>query len=59
MQTLISQIEALLDGSLHTLVDNHAQTYANVLVEHFEPTTPIRSGRGLWCEYFIRYRQLP
>jgi hypothetical protein len=59
LQTLLSQIEAFIDGDLHTLVDNHAQSYTNVLVEKFETTTPLQRGRGFWCEYSVRYRQLP
>jgi hypothetical protein len=30
-----------------------------VVLEQFKPTTPIRLGRGCWCEYTIHYRQLP
>lgn len=59
MNTLLAQIEALLDGKLHTLVDNHSRQYLRVLVESFEPSTPVRQGRSFWCEYTIGYRQLP
>ncbi len=55
----ISQIETFLDGKTHTLVDNHGQTYDGVILEAFEPTTPVRRGRGFWCEYKAGYRQLP
>jgi hypothetical protein len=59
VQSPISQIEAFIDGGLHTLVDNHGQSYPNVLVERFEPTTPVLRGREFWCDYTITYRQLP
>ncbi len=56
--TLILQIEDFIDGQLHTLIDNYSHTYQLVLVENFEPTTPVKHGRGYWCDYEIRYRQL-
>lgn len=59
LHTLISQIEQKLDGQTHTLVDNHEQSYSRVLVEHFELRGPIRRGRGFWCDYTLRYIQLP
>ncbi len=59
LNDLISPIEELIDGELHTLVGNHSRVYGRLLIEHFEPTTPVRQGRGFWCEYELRYRQLP
>jgi len=59
LQTLLEQISAFVDGNSHTLIDTHGRTHANVLLETFEPTTPIRSSRGVWCDYQIHYRQLP
>ena len=59
LQTIISQIETLVNGQLYALVDNHGRTFSKVLLEHFETTTPIRKGRSFWCEYNINYRQLP
>lgn len=56
---LIAAIESFEGGSPHTLVDNHGRAFGNVLMEHFEQITPIRKGRGYWCDYAIRYRQLP
>jgi len=58
LATLIADIEATLDGQLHDLTDNHGRQHSNVLVEEFQPGTPIRRGRGYWCEYTIRYRQM-
>ena len=58
IQTFISQIEDFVDGRLHTLVGNHGEVFARLLVEQFEPTTPLQRGRGFWCEYGVRYRQL-
>ena len=59
LDTLIVQIEGFIDGKFHTLVDNHARVYERVFIEHFEPTTPLQQGRAFWCEYTLRYRQLP
>jgi len=59
LNALVTQIEEFLDGRLHTLVDDHGRSFPNVLVEEFEPTTPLQRGRNFWCEYVLRYRQLP
>ncbi len=59
LRTLITQIEGFIDGQEHQLVGNFGQTYLRVVLEQFKPTTPIRLGRGYWCEYTIHYRQLP
>jgi len=59
MNTMIDQLDRLVDGALHSLTDNHGRTFPQVLIEKFEPTTPVRRGRRFWCEYTVRYRQLP
>ncbi|HAU38849.1 MAG TPA: hypothetical protein DCX07_14175 [Phycisphaerales bacterium] len=59
LNLLLAQIEGLLDGQLHTLVDSYGRVYARVLVEEFAPASAIRRGRGFWCDYRIVYRQLP
>ncbi len=59
LQALISPIEALTDGQLHTLTDNHGRIFSRVLIETFQTTTPVKRGRGFWCDYEITYRQLP
>lgn len=59
MAAIRTQIESFADGRLHMLEDNHGQTYARVILEAFEAQTPIRLGRGFWCDYIVRYRQLP
>lgn len=60
LQEALAGIESLVDGRVHSLTDNHGQSYLKVLVEYFEPTTPLQRGvRGFWCDYAIRYRQLP
>lgn len=59
LQQLIEQLESLSDGKFHTLVDDFGQTWSNLICEEFTPTTPVQSGRGFWCDYTIRYRQLP
>jgi len=58
LSTQISAIEQLLDGELHTLTDNHGREYSHVIVERFEPSTPVHKGRDFWCDYTITYRQL-
>jgi len=57
LRDLIDAIEAFIDGQPHTLTDNHGFTYADVLVESFEPKSPLRKGRGFFCEYEVRYRE--
>jgi hypothetical protein len=59
MAAIIRSIESTADGRCHSLVDNHGQVYPRVIVEEFQPTTPTSRGRGFWCDYTIRYRQLP
>ena len=55
---LIAQIESFMDGGTHALVDNHSVSFPDVIVERFEPSMPVRRGRGFWCDYEIVYRQL-
>jgi hypothetical protein len=52
-------IACVQDGGVHTLVDHHGCTYANVLLREFELTTPVAAGRGIWVDYAIEYVQLP
>jgi len=59
LQAVMEQIERLIDGKTHVLEDNHGRSFRRVIVEHFEPETPLARGRGFWCDYTIRYRQLP
>jgi len=54
----VAQIEAVDDGGEHTLTDTHGRVFTRVVIESFEPDTP-QSGRGWWCDYTLRYRQLP
>ncbi len=56
---VIEQINARMDGLLHTLSDEHGTVFYPVVIEEFRPDTPVRHGRGYWCDYHIRYRQLP
>lgn len=55
----VRAVEAFADGRTHTLSDNAGRSLPKVLVESFELTSPLRRGRGWWCEYRIQYRQLP
>ncbi|RPI60335.1 MAG: hypothetical protein EHM48_07420 [Planctomycetaceae bacterium] len=55
----MSAVEVYLDGRTHTLVDSHGLIYQKMILEAFEPTSPIRRSRGFWCEYTCRYLQLP
>ncbi|MGC9455372.1 MAG: hypothetical protein ACP5HU_10985 [Phycisphaerae bacterium] len=59
LHALIGEIEELIDGRTHTLIDNHGHVYSNVMLESFEPRTPLRKGRSYWCDYVARYLQLP
>ena len=58
LETLIGQVASYVDGQTHILIDNHSLTYQTVILELFELTGPIRTGRCFWCQYTIRYRQL-
>ncbi len=58
LETKLLAIAELQDGQLHTLVDHAGCEHANVLLERFEPTTPMRLGRGWWCDYRIEWRQM-
>lgn len=55
----IGALDGKIDGRCHGLVDNHGRVYARVIVEEFQPATPVSCGRGFWCDYTVRYRQLP
>ena len=59
LQGLLDDINALCDGSMHTLINNYGQSFANVIMERFETTTALRKSRGFYCDYRIEYRQLP
>ena len=59
LQAAIDVVQALQDGRAHTLIDNHGLTYAPVHIEQFELTSPVRQGRGFWCDYTCRYWQMP
>ena len=59
LQSLIAAAQQFIDGTTHSLVDNHGQTYPRVILESFEPATPVQRGRGFWCDYIANYRQLP
>jgi hypothetical protein len=56
---LVAAIEQFADGQTHVLIDNHGQTHSPVILESFEPATPLQQGRGFWCDYVIHYLQLP
>ena len=59
LHELLDDINDLCDGSAHTLVDNYGQSYQRVILEHFATTTPLQHSRGFYCDYEIKYRQLP
>jgi hypothetical protein len=59
LQELIAAIEALADGQPRELIDNHDQVYPRVLLEAFEPAGPVQLGRGFFCDYHVRYWQMP
>lgn len=53
----IERAESFLDGAPHTLTDPHGRTWPGCVMESFELTTPVRRGRGFWCESEARYRR--
>ncbi len=55
----IGLLEGKADGRCHRLTDNHGRSYWPVIMEDFQPATPVNCGRGFWCDYTVRYRQLP
>jgi len=59
LHTALDAIAAFVDGTLHTLIDNHGHSYPRVLLESFEPTTPVACGTAFWCDYTLTWRQLP
>lgn len=59
LYALLDAINARSDGATHALVDNQGKSYPTVVLEQFETTTPVRRGRGFYCDYRIEYRQLP
>lgn len=59
LSALMAAIEARCDGNEATLIDNHGQSLARVVLMRFEPTTPVQRGRGFFCDYQIEYRQRP
>jgi len=57
LRDLIEAIEAFVDGRPHALTDNHGFVYTGVILESFEPKSPLRRGRGFFCEYEAHYLQ--
>ncbi len=59
LKSLLDAINACCDGREHALVDNYGESLPRVILETFEPTTPVQRGRGYYCDYEIEYVQLP
>jgi len=59
LHAILDSIAAHADGAFHTLIDNHGLSYPRVLLESFEPTTPVARGQAFWCDYTLTWRQLP
>ena len=59
LHAILEAIDAYADGAFHTLIDNHGHSYDRVLMESFEPTTPVAHGNAFWCDYTLTWRQLP
>jgi len=59
LHATLAAIDAYADGAFHTLTDNHGHLYERVLLESFEPTTPVARGNDFWCDYTLTWRQLP
>ncbi len=58
LDSQIQAIEAAADGDVCTLTGPHGREFPNTILEGFSLQTPVRTGRGLWCDYRIEYRQL-
>jgi hypothetical protein len=58
LQTLVSAIEALLDGQAHDLVDDLGRLWPDTVMLAFEPDAPRRLGPRWAVAYRIQYVQL-
>ena len=54
----VDVITLLMDGNGHTLVTGDGRAFANVRIDSFETGSREYSGRGVSCEFEIRYTQL-
>ena len=54
----VDVITLLMDGSGHVLVTGDGRSFANVRIDSFEAGPREYSGRGVSCEFEIRYTQL-
>jgi hypothetical protein len=59
LHALLEAISAFCDGQTHDLVDNCDQSHPRTLLERASASTPMRRGRGFYCQYEVEYRQLP
>ena len=59
LRALVDAVEAAADATPRTLVGPLGNSYDNCVLETIEITDGPRTGRGIWCDYRITYRQLP
>lgn len=59
LQQQIDAVNELADGKIHRLVDSDGVVFQKVVMENFQPTTPMRNCGVFRCEYETIYRQLP
>jgi hypothetical protein len=59
LHALLDAVHAACNLQAATLVDNHGRSYPRVVLERIETVTPLRRGRGFYCDYQAEYRQLP
>jgi len=54
----VDAVSAFMDGQTHVLVAGDGREFANLRVDGFEVEREDYSGRGLCCEFEIRFTQL-
>jgi hypothetical protein len=57
LQKKIEEINAYIDGQLHTLKCPDGRIFSNLLIEEFETDTVIKSGAQTSCRYQIIFIQ--
>lgn len=57
LQNRISQIDALIDGNLHTLKCADGSLLCNLIIESFETDLIIKSGTNVSCNFKITLTQ--
>ena len=58
LKAKVAEVLATLDGQMHTLVIGDGQEFENLRVDVFEISNKDYSGRGVGCDFEIKYTQL-